>query len=62
MSDNKFEGKVVIVTGAASGIGRSIITEFVRSGAKGVIVDLDKEWAESTYRKSTNKNDRHFSY
>lgn len=47
MSDNKFEDKVVIVTGAASGIGRSIITEFVRSGAKGVIVDLDQEWAEA---------------
>jgi len=45
--DNKrFQNKVVIVTGAASGIGRAIMTAFVREGAKGIIVDIDREWAE----------------
>lgn len=45
MSEKRFEGKVVVVTGAASGIGRAIVTAFVREGAKGVIVDVDQEWA-----------------
>lgn len=46
MADNRFEGRVVVVTGAASGIGRAIITAFVREGAKAVLVDLDQEWAQ----------------
>ena len=46
MNDRRFEGKVVVVTGAASGIGRAIITAFVREGAKGVIADVDQEWAD----------------
>lgn len=45
MNSKRFEGKVVVVTGAASGIGRAIITAFVREGAKGVIADVDREWA-----------------
>ena len=46
MSSRRFGDKVVIVTGAASGIGRAIITAFVREGAKGVIADVDQEWAD----------------
>ena len=46
MDNKRFHDKVVIVTGAASGIGRAIITAFVREGTKGVIVDIDREWAE----------------
>ncbi len=42
----RFEARVVAVTGAASGIGRSIIEAFVREGAKGVIIDVDGDWAE----------------
>lgn len=45
MSDRRFEGKVVIVTGAASGIGRAMLGAFVREGAKGVLVDIDQKWA-----------------
>jgi len=45
MHKQYFEDTVVIVTGAASGIGRAIITAFVRAGAKGVIADLDQEWS-----------------
>jgi NAD(P)-dependent dehydrogenase (short-subunit alcohol dehydrogenase family) len=45
MDNGRFEDKVVVVTGAASGIGRAIVTAFVREGAKGVIADIDLEWA-----------------
>src|SRR5207247_9915223 len=42
----RFQNKVVIGTGATSGIRRAIMTAFVREGAKGIIVDIDREWAE----------------
>ena len=37
-----FDGKVVIVTGAAWGIGRDTALEFAREGARVVIADVDK--------------------
>jgi NAD(P)-dependent dehydrogenase (short-subunit alcohol dehydrogenase family) len=46
MANQRFLGKVVAVTGAASGIGRSIVEAFVREGAKGIIIDVDVEWAD----------------
>jgi NAD(P)-dependent dehydrogenase (short-subunit alcohol dehydrogenase family) len=36
-----FTGKIVIVTGAARGIGRAIVKNFVRSGAQVVAADRD---------------------
>ena len=41
------ENKVVIVTGAASGIGKEIAFEFAREGAKVVIADLALEQAKA---------------
>ena len=41
----RFQDKVVIVTGAASGIGREIANSFSREGAKIVIADLKLETA-----------------
>jgi len=38
----KLDGKVALVTGAARGIGRAIVTEFVRAGANVVIGDIDE--------------------
>jgi len=44
----KLEGKVVVVTGGANGIGRSMAKRFAAEGARGVVVaDLDGEAAES---------------
>jgi NAD(P)-dependent dehydrogenase (short-subunit alcohol dehydrogenase family) len=48
MRDREFDGKVAVVTGAASGICRAIITAFVEQGARGVIADVDDEYGEST--------------
>lgn len=42
----EFVGKVAIVTGAASGISRIILTRFVQAGARAVLVDTDAEWGE----------------
>ncbi|MBI2830744.1 MAG: SDR family oxidoreductase [Chloroflexi bacterium] len=46
----QFEGKVVLVTGAGSGIGRASALAFAREGAKVVVVDVDSRGGEETVR------------
>ncbi len=43
-----FDSKVVIVTGGASGIGRTTALAFAREGAKVVVADMAKEPGEAT--------------
>jgi NAD(P)-dependent dehydrogenase (short-subunit alcohol dehydrogenase family) len=43
----KLEGKVAIVTGAASGIGRASAIEFAREGARVTAVDIDEHGRET---------------
>lgn len=43
-----FDGKVVLVTGAASGIGRASVQLFAGEGAKVVAADIDLAGAEQT--------------
>lgn len=43
---NRFEGKSVIVTGAASGFGRAIAVKFAGEGASVVCADLDMAGAQ----------------
>jgi len=43
-----FTGKVAIVSGAASGISRVILTRLAEAGAQTVIADIDDEWGAST--------------
>lgn len=42
----KFQGKVAIVVGAGSGIGKAAAKMFGREGAKVVVADIDQESAE----------------
>src|SRR5437879_606802 len=37
-----FEGKVAVVTGAASGIGRALAERFAREGMKVVLADIEE--------------------
>jgi NAD(P)-dependent dehydrogenase (short-subunit alcohol dehydrogenase family) len=45
---SEFEGKVALVTGASSGIGRSTAYAFAARGAKVVVADVDVKGGETT--------------
>ena len=50
MRDGLVEGKVALVTGAGSGIGRASALKFIKEGAKVVIADYSVEGGEETLR------------
>ncbi len=49
--DFSVEGRVVIVTGAAQGIGREVARQFAAAGAISVVADLDISKAESVVKE-----------
>ena len=53
MTDRTFEDSVVVITGAAGGIGRAIARRFARAGARIVALDVDAEGLVETERALT---------
>ena len=45
-----FEGRVAVVTGAASGIGRGMVETFIEAGMKVVLADFDKTRLQTTVK------------
>jgi NAD(P)-dependent dehydrogenase (short-subunit alcohol dehydrogenase family) len=48
MADRMLEGKIALITGSGSGIGRGAATVFARHGARLVLSDIDVESGEAT--------------
>lgn len=51
----RFDGKVVLVTGAASGIGKATAERFASEGASVLAVDINEEGAAKTAAELTEK-------
>ena len=45
---HRFRDRVVLITGAASGIGRTMACRFATEGAKVVVADISEEGAADT--------------
>ena len=45
---NDFRGRLILVTGAGSGIGRATALRFAREGARLLLADIDGSWCEQT--------------
>jgi 3-hydroxybutyrate dehydrogenase len=58
---SRFDGKVALITGAASGIGQEIALRFAARGGTPVIADLNLDAAEATARQINRKGSEAFA-
>ena len=56
----RLENKVVIITGAASGIGKETALLFSREGAKVVVADINEKGCEGTVAEIKKTGERLF--
>ena len=49
---SSFEGKVAVITGAGSGIGRALALNLAAKGAKLALSDIDSEGLAETVRQA----------
>ncbi|MCH2045491.1 MAG: SDR family oxidoreductase [Saprospiraceae bacterium] len=54
MSKKKFEGKYVLITGAAQGIGFHTAMQFAKAGANLILADINKEKLEAATEQLSN--------
>lgn len=52
MSNFRLDGKKVIITGGASGIGKAIALKFAENGAEVHVLEVNKDAAENTIKES----------
>jgi NAD(P)-dependent dehydrogenase (short-subunit alcohol dehydrogenase family) len=58
LSERRFTGKGVIVTGGASGIGKATAERFLEEGAKVAIIDVSEESGEAALKELKKKGFR----
>ena len=51
---NRFQNKIVLITGAGSGIGRSTAIRLDKEGATSIIVDMNAEQLKETHLMLSN--------
>jgi len=52
----RLEGKIIIVTGSTTGIGKAIAQRCVQEGAKVLVHGLEKDWGEAVLLELGNEN------
>src|SRR3972149_1767650 len=52
MSDMRLDGKTVILTGGASGIGKATALEMARAGARVIVADVNEEGGAAAQREA----------
>jgi len=53
-----FQGKIIVITGAGSGLGREFATQLYRAGANLALLDLDREGLEKTIQLTGDNGER----